>query len=102
MTEPTVPECDVNWGSHGCALPPRHDDYCRCDCADDGPGDGAFPYFGPKTVLYGRDVLDAWGLDGDAPDVQRPISESPRWQAAATELAALREQHPDHKEVWRP
>ncbi len=78
--------CEVFWGSHGCDLPRGHDGYCRCDCADDedavplaegGCNVGAYPYYGPETILYGRDVREAWGLDGD---VRRSISESPWWQ----------------------
>lgn len=78
----SVRGCEVYWGSHGCDLARGHDGYCRCDCSPDpaDTGDGAYPYFGPETLLYGRDVEDVWGLDGAAHDDSRPISESPRWQ----------------------
>ncbi|UDL16388.1 hypothetical protein SEA_ZOOMAN_119 [Microbacterium phage Zooman] len=53
------PYCDVFWGSHGCSLPPGHDEPCVCITniydEDDNivetyrEGNCAPPYFGPDT-----------------------------------------------------
>lgn len=57
--------CDVNWGSHGCALIRGHEGPCACDCCGcaDHARDhvanrcaGKPPYFGPDTVFYGADA----------------------------------------------
>lgn len=82
-------ECEVYWGSHGCELPRGHhqtdgpDRYCRCDCVDPGDtGDGAYPYFGPETMFYGRDIAEVWGLpDEDSDDTTRTLAQSPRYEA---------------------